>query len=208
MDDWAKALVSAGFGLVAGLLAEPIRFWLSARAKTRSARAALYSDMGRVYHVLSRTFDVSKGAGGFEDTPVAEQERVTEWLRASKLDVFTFYSTEERAVFFSIPEYQAIAELYESLARALETLDRSWAERYAAIAAVFQTFERLFNHGALDSALLLKLRAEHREKTVTQIARFHTLRSKGEAVPVRDSKYAGESRPASVFNPKDSRPDR
>jgi hypothetical protein len=202
MDDWTKAVVSTGLGFAAGLFAEPVKIWLGTRAKVRAARAALYSDMGRIYHILSRCYDVAQGPNGFESTSATDQKRAAEWIASSKPDVFAFYSAAERAVFYGIPEYQAITEVYASVADAVAEGTASWAKQYSAVMNVFQTFDRLFKQGALDSSRLLKYRAQHRERTVTQLTQYHRLEEQSEDPVVRDNQYVGGNVPSILVKPK------
>jgi hypothetical protein len=104
-------------------------------------------------------------------------------------------------VFFSIVDYQGIAEAYDSVGAALASVANPWPERYAAVKNVFQTFERLFKRGALDSKLLLKWRAKHRETTVTQITQLHQLEAQGSGI-VSDNQYVGGNVPR-IFKSKD-----
>ena len=52
MNDWAKVLLGTIAGFLFGLLAEPIKFWMSNRLKQGQARKVLYSEFSRVLVVL------------------------------------------------------------------------------------------------------------------------------------------------------------
>src|SRR4051812_21406576 len=58
-SEWTKALISSGVGLVAGLLSQPLTASLTRSVKRRMIRHALYSDLGRLYHILSRVYELS-----------------------------------------------------------------------------------------------------------------------------------------------------
>ena len=53
MADWLKVLIGVFAGLIAGLIAEPLKAWINGRMKERAIRDALYPVMADILWVRS-----------------------------------------------------------------------------------------------------------------------------------------------------------
>jgi hypothetical protein len=194
MDDWSKALLTAGLGFGVGIAVEPFKLWLTTWANLKAARIALYRDMGRVYYLLNRFWDVCRETKG-EKTTEPDQQKATEWLRSSQANVFNYYSSTNQAVFFRIPENAAITRAYKSISDAVAAADQPWADRYSAVRHVFEVFDTLFKSGELNEKLLLKHRAKHRERGLAQIQQYHSTAAQENVPLIRDSQLTGTPLP-------------
>src|SRR5262249_47184029 len=82
LSEWAKALISSIVGLFVGLLASPITLWAKTRLERKAAREALYSDLGRMYHVLNRVVDIYPDAApANSDETRANQRRAIDLIK-------------------------------------------------------------------------------------------------------------------------------
>jgi hypothetical protein len=171
LSEWAKALVSAGVGLVAGLAAQPLTHRLTRRLKARDTRNSLYGDLGRLYHILNRVHDLSPPSRCSSNDPaaVADRERAQEIFRASvRTDVFTYYSKGDASpTYWSLPEAVPVASIYEQLNTIIlhRAQNYGWDYTIEEIVGVFEEFNRRFKEKTIDEATLLKCRAEHRKRT-------------------------------------------
>ena len=144
-SEWTKALITAAVGFVFGALAQPLTFALTSRLRVRATRDALYSDLGRVYHIFSRVFDVSPTA----EEPATDQQKADR-LRAKSfildyLDkgTFEYYSATEAAAFWSMPEAPAMVRLYGRIGEILRTVESApWVSIHDQITRVFRQFNR------------------------------------------------------------------
>jgi hypothetical protein len=199
LSDWAKALISSIVGLFVGLLASPITLWAKTRLERKAAREALYSDLGRMYHVLNRVVDIYPDAAPANgDETRANQRRAIDLIKNNINDaVYQYYSTSGAAIFWGLPEAVAIKKLYQVImATARDLRADQWPDTHTAIEAAFRQSNQFFDEGRINEAKLLKYRAEHRTTTADAVTRYHSAGKKGPLI--RDSQGSPKSRWTSV----------
>jgi hypothetical protein len=116
MDDWLKAALSTSFGFTAGLVAEPIKFWMTGHLQKRRLRNFLYEDMASVAYRLQRIVDWSY----LNASPMNTQERHQRlWsrnaLREIRLDRFRHFVDTEKSTFYRLPEAAGFSDFYSAL---------------------------------------------------------------------------------------------
>ncbi len=186
MSETAKALISGGVGLIAGLVAQPLTAFLVRLLRTRELSNNLYKDMGRLYHVMDRINELSPP----EEVPNSSQQAVDNRTRAQgyfdssiRIDAFVAAQDTDAALFWGLPEAIAITEVYEELKKTISERT-NWGHVSYRIEDVFRLFDRLFKEGSLDEEKLLRYRREHRNDTRNKVTKYH---SSGNVPLIRDS---------------------
>jgi hypothetical protein len=195
LSEWLKALISSIVGLVVGILASPLTLWAKTRLDRRSAKEALYSDLGRMYHVLNRAVDIyPEAAAPNTDEARTNQRRAIDVIKNNINDaVFQYYSTSGAASFWGLPEAVAIKKLYQVIVATGRDLNvGQWPDTLAAIEATFRQFNLFFDERRIDEARLMKYRGEHRATTGVAVTRYHSAGKKGPLI--RDSQGSPRSR--------------
>lgn len=194
LPEWLKALISSVVGLIVGIAASPLTLWAKNRVDRQSAKDALYSDLGRMYHVLNRVVDIYQSAEAPKtEAAQANQARAIALLANDINDgVYQYYSGPGAAVFWSLSEAVAIRKLYQMIMAALGDLSVDhWPATVASIEAVFRQFNLFFDEGRIDETKLRKYRAEHRLRTAEAVTRRNTA---GKSPLIRDSQGSPKSR--------------
>ena len=173
MDDWSKALLSAGAGLIAGLVAQPVKYRLMAWTKRRQMKDALYKEMGLNYHLLNRVVDTCHDTRELiKDDDRRDRERAVGFLNSISLGSYEHYSATDKGLFLNLDDAAVIEKLYAKMREATSDRSAPWADRYRSVYDVFAFVKRCQKEGTLDIDLLLKHRAAHRERTVARIERY------------------------------------
>jgi hypothetical protein len=177
-SEWTKALISSGVGLVAGLLSQPLAAGLTGRVKRRMVRHALYSDLGRLYHVLNRVYELSPPElieQDLTEDQAAYQLRSQELFKSDvKVDAFTHYINAEASAYWTMPEALTIQDLYQEIGAVSERYSVSqstWGQTIEGVAQIFNRFNFHFDRGSLEETLLLKYRKKHRETTAERVTK-------------------------------------
>jgi hypothetical protein len=185
MSDVANTLIGAAVGFGLGLVAQPITHELTKWLKQRDVRGALYTDLGLVYHLLSRVTDLSpEGKRAVTETETEERSRAIQIFDSIDVEAYKHYSTGQAAIFWSLSEASAFKRLYESLGAGIgeRTAGRdSWETTQGYITRWFTAIERHFQEGTIDSKKLLTKRAKARDKTFKRVTAYYTS-DKGPAV--------------------------
>lgn len=197
MDEWAKTLLSAGAGLVAGLVAEPVKYQVVAWAKRRQAKEDLYKEMGLNYYLLNRVFDLCHGNAELtNDDHRRERERAVDLLNSISIATYEHYTANEKGIFLRLDDAPAIKKVYDAMREAAGDRSAPWPERYKSVCDVFRIVKRYQKEGALDIPLLVKHRAAYRERTIDRIERYHASRDSKDpeatdiSALILDSRYA------------------
>jgi hypothetical protein len=188
MAEVANILISAAVGFGLGIAGQPITHALTKWLNSRDVRNALYSDLGRIYHLLSRAVDlgqvITKPASGDDE----ERERAARIVDSIDLGAYKHFSNGQAAVFWSLSESSALKRLYESLENMISARSAglvSWEITLGSIKHWFETIERFFREGVIDSTKLLAERANARDTTLNQITKYYTSK---EGPPIRDNR--------------------
>jgi hypothetical protein len=113
VDDWGKAVLSAGLGFIGGLLAEPIRYGLSKRLKRNEVHRALHfqllDTLGSI-DFLRRTVQKNDPLpppyGSYAETPL-----------------YDHYFATEKSVFYTIPDIGLYVRVFTGLKQAAAEAD-------------------------------------------------------------------------------------
>ena len=177
-SEWTKALISSGVGLVAGLLSQPLTASLTGSVKRRMIRQALYSDLGRLYHILNRVYELSPPelmARELTKDQTAYQLRSKELFKSDvRVDAFTHYVNAEASDYWTVPEALTIQDLYQRIKTVSDRFSESqstWDQTIEGVIQVFDQFNFHFNRGSLDEKLLLKYREKHYRMTVERVTK-------------------------------------
>jgi hypothetical protein len=145
MDDWAKTLISTVAGFSAGLLAEPIKFWIAVKLRKGQVRTAIYEDMARLAFVFKTLSDITCSSSYLGETiagkylgetvagAVSQAQRTIEIVKKAEerrnwrevlpryisLEVFNYYHSSEKAVFYRLPEAVIMYRFYQDLRKVL-----------------------------------------------------------------------------------------
>ena len=177
-SEWTKALISSGVGLVAGLLSQPLTASLTGSVKRRMVRHALYSDLGRLYHVLNRVYELSPpeliGRELTKDQTVYQLRSKELFKSDVKVDAFTHYVNAKASVYWTIPEALTIQDLYQEIKTVSDRFSASqstWDQTIEGVTQIFNRFNFHFDRGSLEEKLLLKYRKKHYDTTVERVTR-------------------------------------
>lgn len=96
MDEWQKTLISTGCGFVAGLVAEPARTWIAAKAKARWMESGLLAEIKNTTEWLSRIVH------DFPDEPEFLTKKLYEQLPRVNCEVFDHFYASERSSFYRV----------------------------------------------------------------------------------------------------------
>jgi len=169
MPSWLADALKVLGGFVAGVATVPLKVVIERWLKRREMRLALYSDLGRQYHILSGVHDrlrTTKEGGKLPwNLPVS-------WgsLVLVNTDVHQHYSKEERAIYLGLDEASAFTALYEEIASLKNSTAADVPSAIIMVEEVFKLFARFFRDGTLDDKLLLKYRSKHRDKTLERLS--------------------------------------
>jgi hypothetical protein len=129
MAEWLKILVSALTGTLVGLLAEPIRKWISDRSTIKTIRSQVYHELGRMYFFLtehkSLMYAMDKGSV----------------LIILNTDVFEFYYASKRELLYVIPEHHGFISCYAHLKRLRDDLGSDARAVPAVVDDAFENFQ-------------------------------------------------------------------
>lgn len=124
MDDWSKALLSAGAGLIAGLVAEPVKYRVIAWTKRRQIKDALYKEMGLNYHLLNRVVETCHGTRELVDEDHRrDRDRAIGFLNSISLATYEYYTATEKGLFLSLDDAGVIEKVCAKMREA--TSDRN-----------------------------------------------------------------------------------
>lgn len=173
----ANTLIGAAVGFALGLLAQPITHYLTKWLNRCDVRGALYTDLGLVYHLLSRVRDLSpESKRAVTETETEERSRAIQIFDSIDVEAYKHYSAGQAAIFWSLSEASALKRLYEYLEVAIgeHTAGRdSWETTQGYITRWFTAIERHFREGTVDSKKLLAERAKARDKTFKRITAYY-----------------------------------
>lgn len=103
MSDWVKVLIGAGAGLIAGLIAEPLKQWLTLLIQSRRIRKVLFRDLCEIY--LNFCKPLSEGN-------VWDRANFCEILSFQPADKFQYYYDHNRDGCYRIEQWRWIHDFY------------------------------------------------------------------------------------------------
>lgn len=183
METWLVEALKAAAVFLAGIgvaTATPI---IQRHMKEREVRQALYSDLGRMYHILSSVHDRLRTASAATPPPL---DLPFSWdsLTSVNSDLYQHYFSSEPSIYLGLDEAAAFTKLYE----AITTLKRSRAADLPSavlmVEDILKEFEQYLRDGAIDENLLLAFRSKHRAKTIERLDSYY--RSEGGSL-IRDN---------------------
>jgi hypothetical protein len=123
MSEWQKILVTACVGFGAGMLAETVKPVLSGWIKRRQIRIVLYRHLALCTMTLKAAQEIGR------DAKDGWQEYVYQRLGELTPGPYTWASSTEAAIFYTMSEAQGFEVLYGNLSdihkETLDTLDRA-----------------------------------------------------------------------------------
>lgn len=189
MSDVATTVIGTVLGFGLGLIAQPITHGLTRWLNRRDTHNALYSELGLIYHLLSRVTDLSpEGSRASTDCEIERRTRAIQIFDSVDLDVFQHYSRAKADVFWSLPEASAFKRLYELLGAAIverATGRDSWETTQGYINRWFTIIETYLREGTIDSEKLLVERANARDRTFKRLTAYYKTK---EGPMIRDNR--------------------
>jgi hypothetical protein len=169
MPSWLPDVLKVLAGFVVGVLTVPLKIVIEHWLKRREIGQALYSDLGKQYHVLSGVHDRLRTA---EDQKKLPWNLPVSWgsLTLVNTDLYQHYSTSDRAAYLSLDEAPTFRALYDEIASLKDSTAADLPSAIIMVEKVFQLFERFMRDGTLDGKLLMEYRAKHRDKTLDRLA--------------------------------------
>jgi hypothetical protein len=152
MDEWGKALLSAGIGFSAALLLDAAKSVAKQAVKTRRVRRALYHDLA----LIMVSLEDSERHYGHEHR-----------LENTRLEVFDYYYNAEREAFYALDDGAALQIVYKRIREFTEEQDPGDAKQLLDIC--LSGTRMLVQTGFIDGALLSKLRDKHVKKLSNRI---------------------------------------
>jgi len=185
MTDFTKALVGAGFGFLLGIAGEPIKAILLLRLKRRRINDALYSDLGRAYHLYLRGQENGLGQRENLTGPELEQRaRAGGFVREATTETYDQYVATEMENLLELDARVPFKRLYGKIAE-IQAMG-GWLECEPAIKELFSLFDGYFRDGSLDEEKLIAARSRHRDRTFKRINTRYSFRN--DAPLIRDNK--------------------
>src|SRR5258708_2873881 len=98
MPSWLDDMLKVAVGFVLGVATIPLKIIIERHLKRREIRQTLYSDLGKMYHILSGVHDRLRRAAAGDRLP---WNLPVSWgsLTLVNTDLYQHYSTSDRAVY-------------------------------------------------------------------------------------------------------------
>jgi|ERR1700722_3428956 len=173
MEEWSKILLSTLGGFAAGIISQPLTFYIGAILRRNALKSELYQDLGRVYYALVRYRTLVDNRTVNQPQDIIRDPGLM--LECISSELFDDVITSEKALIRGMPEYDGFKILYVITARIREAI--SCGTFYSTFPEHEQQFyaaaDELTKAGILDSGRLYNAARTYRRRMASRTNRLY-----------------------------------